>query len=170
MSEVTRTILKNVKVEEDGTVSSKVEMTYNETKDEIESFQDYGFASVPKNGSEGITVTIEGASDHYVTIATEDGRYRLKGMENGEVAIYTDEGDYVHLKRGNQMEIKTQKCTIDAPLVECTGTLKAAQVEDSLGSLAVLRAAYNSHLHSGVRIGTANSGPTTAPVTPPPPV
>lgn len=157
MSDITRTILDGVKVEDDGTITSKCELMADDVKDEIECFQDYGFASVPKTGAEGVTISIEGASDHYITIATEDHRYRLKSMKNGEVAIYTDEGDSVHLKRGNEIEITTKKCVINAPNVEVSGTLKANAVEDKDGSLGDVRDTYNIHVHGGVTSGTAST-------------
>ena len=33
-------------------------------------------------------------------------------MKNGEVALYTDEGDCIHFKRGNKLEIKSNKLSI----------------------------------------------------------
>lgn len=70
-----------------------------------ELFQQYGFASRPLDGAEGIMLFIGGA-DNAVVIATEDRRYRV-ALENGEAAIYTDEGDKIHLKRNKEILIKT---------------------------------------------------------------
>lgn len=87
-----------------------------------ELFQDYGFCSSPLPEAEGIMLYI-GSADNAVVIATEDRRYRLT-LVNGEVGLYTDEGDYVHLKRnktivihsGNEIDIEA------ATKVNITGT------------------------------------------------
>lgn len=70
-----------------------------------ELFQQYGFASSPLPASEGILLFI-GGTDNAVVIATEDRRYRLT-LQNGEAALYTDEGDYIHLKRNKEIDIKS---------------------------------------------------------------
>jgi phage baseplate assembly protein V len=64
----------------------------------VELFQEYGFASRPKAGSEAIAAAIAGLRDHAVIIATADRRYKVT-LEDGEVAIHDDLGQSVHLKR-----------------------------------------------------------------------
>ncbi len=72
-----------------------------ESIDDREAFQHYGFASRPKTGAECIIIR-EG--NHFIMIADDDRRYRI-ALEGGEAAIYTDEGDKVHLKRDRKIEI-----------------------------------------------------------------
>lgn len=72
-----------------------------EDVDEAERFQNYGFTSVPKPGAEAAVVFPNGDHGHPLVIAVDDRRYRLKGMQPGEVAIYTDEsGHVIKLLRG----------------------------------------------------------------------
>ncbi|MGD0278339.1 MAG: phage baseplate assembly protein [Smithella sp.] len=73
----------------------------DESFDQREYFQHYGFTSQPLPGAE-IIIIREG--NHILGIASDDRRYRLS-IENGEVALYTDEGDYIALKRGNNMVV-----------------------------------------------------------------
>lgn len=73
----------------------------NETFDDREYFQHYGFTSRPLKDGELILIR-EG--NHIVAIASDDRRYRLE-LEAGEVALYTDEGDKIHFKRGKEIEI-----------------------------------------------------------------
>lgn len=95
-----------------------------------ELFQHYGFTSSPLPGAEYICVPVGGSSQHAVVVASEDGRYRLT-LENGEVALYTDEGDKVHLKRGRVIEVETDtlivkattKVSFETPLLETSGTV-----------------------------------------------
>lgn len=92
-----------------------------ETKDDIEHFQPYGFTSVPKGGAETVVLFLGGNRSHAIAIVTDDRRYRLHGLESGEVALYTDEGTSVVLKRGKVVEVTCdeyhltcKKLTIDA--------------------------------------------------------
>lgn len=70
-----------------------------ETLDEVERFQDYGLVSRPKAGAEGILLSVMGARGESVIIAVADRRYRLRTLEEGEVALHDDQGQVVHLKR-----------------------------------------------------------------------
>jgi len=76
---------------------------YGETFVNRQLMQQYGFTSRPLDGAEGLTL-VQG--DTIITIATDDKRYRI-AIEEGEVAIYTAEGDYIHFKKGNELEIMT---------------------------------------------------------------
>ena len=76
-----------------------------------EFFQQYGFTSRPLAGAE--VLLIKQGNIVYV-VASDDRRYRL-AIEDGEVAIFTDEGDKVHLKKNKEIEIKSgNKVTVDA--------------------------------------------------------
>lgn len=66
-----------------------------------ELFQHYGYTSRPKAGAEVIFIRQGG---QIIAIGSDDRRYRIS-LEDGEVALYTDEGDKVHLKRGRIIEI-----------------------------------------------------------------
>jgi phage gp45-like len=128
-----------------------------------EFFQQYGFTSRPLPGAEGIFIE---SGNFVVMIATEDRRYRV-ALEEGEVALYTDEGDKIHFKRGREIEIVCgAKVTIDAPLVETTGDLvvkgalsSETSVADPDGTMAEMRTIYNGHTHSDPQ-GGASGAPT----------
>lgn len=96
----------------------------------MERFQDYGFTSRPQDGAEAIALAVGGARGHLVAIAVDDRRYRMTDLKNGEVAIYTDEGDVIHFKRGRNIEITAgAKVTVNAPAVEAnceTATVTAS--------------------------------------------
>jgi len=74
-----------------------------------EYFQHYGFTSIPLEGAEAILLR---QGNQLIVIASDDRRYRLS-VEEGEVALYTDEGDHIHMKRGNEMHVKTGKLIVD---------------------------------------------------------
>lgn len=79
-----------------------------------ELFQHYGLTSNPPAGSMAIALPLNGATSHTIIIATEHGGYRLKALKPGEVALYTDEGVSIVLKRGKIIEV-----TCDEYRVKC---------------------------------------------------
>lgn len=96
-----------------------------EIRADVERPQNYGFTSRPLDGAEAFVAFLGGKRDHGVVIAVEDRRYRVKSLEKGEVAIYTDQGDKIVLKRGGTIEATcSTKFKITAPLVETSADLK----------------------------------------------
>lgn len=69
-----------------------------------ELFQHYGYTSVPPKGTMYVAIPVGGKTSHGVIVATEHGTYRLKGLQEGELAIYTDEGTKMVMKRGRVIE------------------------------------------------------------------
>ena len=83
----------------------QVSILKDELYSDIERFQDYGFTSVPQKDAETLHLSLGGNRDHTVIIKADDRRYRLTNLQNGEVALYTDEGDKIHFQRGKIIEI-----------------------------------------------------------------
>lgn len=114
-----------------------------------ELFQHYGFVSGPLPGAEYIVLPVGGKSAHAVVIASGDGRYRVE-VADGEVALYTDEGDRIHMKRGRLIEVITDtfvvkastKIVLETPLVDATGDVK-----DKVRTMQADRDLYNQHKH-----------------------
>lgn len=86
-----------------------------ETASNLERFQHYGFTSVPFPGAEGIAVFVGANRAHGIVINAEDRRYRLLGMQNGEVALYDDRGAVVHLTRTGIVVSDPAEITATAP-------------------------------------------------------
>ena len=149
--------------------SLQVRMMAGEIKDDIEHFEPYGYTSRPLPGAEHVSAFFDGDRSHGVTIVVADRRYRLAGLEAGEVALYDDLGQAVHLTR-NGIVIKgaglpvtitdTPQVNLDAPTVTCTGNVNitgnltaaniasSGYVKDSTGkSMANMRSVYDSHTH-----------------------
>lgn len=150
-----------------------------EVRDLVERFQEYGFTSHPHAGAEAIVLALGGNTDHGAIIAVDDRRYRLTGLAAGEVAIYDDQGQVIHLKRDGHIHIygcnqltvtAAEKITFDAPLVECTGDLlvgedisATGEIADAAGvkKMSGMRQVFDSHTHpgdSGGTTGTPNQG------------
>lgn len=130
----------------------QIEMLGGELKDDVEHLEPYGYTSCPHDGAEHVAVFPDGDKSHGVVLVVADRRYRVKGLEKGEVAIYTDEGDRIVLRRGRRIEIKTltleveakTKARFDTPLLECTG-----EIRDKTGTMQTMRDQHNDHEHPG---------------------
>lgn len=99
---------------------------------DAELFQHYGMTSNPPAGTMAIVLPIGGKTAHGIIIATEHGTYRLKNLAPGEMAIYDDQGQKVHITRagividGAGLPVTVQNTplvTLDTPQVHCTGAL-----------------------------------------------
>lgn len=84
--------------------TAQVGLLDGEVRDDVEVFQFYGFSSVPFAGAEAALVAIGGNRDHLVVVGHGDRRYRLTGLQTGEVSIHDDLGHIVKLGR-NGIEI-----------------------------------------------------------------
>lgn len=143
----------------------QIAMRADEERGDVERFQDYGFTSVPFPGAEAVALSVGGSRSHMVVIAVEDRRYRLTGLEAGEVAIYTDEGDKILLKRGREIEVTAgTRVTIDAPDTLIKGNLHVegdttcdGDVSDHSGSMQEMRDTHNNHNHN--ETGSVTSTP-----------
>jgi len=92
----------------------QVGLLADELADGVERFQNYGFTAHPLPGAEGIAVFVGADRAHGVVIAVDDRRFRLTSLEPGEVAIYTDEGDTIHLMRDRRIKVTTLHLEVDA--------------------------------------------------------
>ncbi|WP_303763541.1 phage baseplate assembly protein V [Sphingobium yanoikuyae] len=82
-----------------GLQSLQVDLLADETQDAAEHFQPYGYAAHPKPGAEAIALAVGGLRGHGLVITVADRRYRVKGLQEGEVAVHDDQGQVVLLGR-----------------------------------------------------------------------
>lgn len=116
----------------------QIALLKREVREEVERFQNYGFTSHPHPEAEAAVVFVGGNRDHGLIIAVDDRRYRLTGLQEGEVALYTDEGDKIVMKRNRVIEVTTEtlrvnantKVEINTPLFEVNATDKASITTD----------------------------------------
>lgn len=97
----------------------QIKLLDGEVHDAVERFQDYGFTCVPHTGSEGFAGFVAGIRSHGLIIKIDNRSYRLKGLANGEVALYTDEDQEahkhrIHFKRGGIIEVLADQVVINA--------------------------------------------------------
>lgn len=132
----------------------------DEALDGAEHWQPYGVTYKPHAGAEALVLAVGGHRAHSVVIACADRRYRLTGLEDGEVALYTDEGDKIHLKRGKVIDIITNTLNItaatavnfDTPVINTTGQI----VSD--GDQVAAGISQTGHVHGDVEPGIGSTG------------
>jgi len=139
--------------------SLQLSLLADEQLDGAEHWQPYGFTYKPHNGAEALVVAVGGHRAHSVVIACADRRYRIADLEDGEVAIYTDEGDRIHFKRGRIIDIQTgtlnikatDAVNIDTPMITQTGRIESQGDQIAAGISQI------EHTHAGVQRGSDTS-------------
>jgi phage baseplate assembly protein V len=119
----------------------QIRLLAGEVKSGVEHMEPYGFTSNPLAGAEGIAIFPGGDRSVGYVIVTADRRYRISGLEPGELAIYTHEGAFIKLKNGrvidvdcDEYNVKAKKITMTAEqqmLSATTLTINAANVASS---------------------------------------
>lgn len=126
-----------------------------------ERFQQYGMTSHPHPGAEAVVAAVGGARAHLVALSVDDRRYRLKALAQGEMAIYDDQGQKVHLTRAGIVIDGVGKPVnfVNCPDVYMDGNLHVAgEVNDHTSTMQAMRDTYNGHNHQG-----DDGGPTSQP-------
>ena len=141
----------------------QVEALRGEVLEGLERYQQYGFSSHPHQGSEALILALNGMRQHSVIVAVDDRRHRIKMLEEGEVALYTDldadRGQRVVLKRDGSIEVHSSGSSI---------TVSNGNIEMSARSVNITSGSLthngtnvgDSHVHGGVMSGP---GSTTGP-------
>lgn len=124
----------------EGMQFAQVSLLHDEAKARVERFQQYGFSAHAPQGSEVVVLFVGGGRDHGVIISADNRASRIRGQTEGEVAMYSDEGDYVVLKRGNQVEVQTDHLVVRADvniIIESPRIIIRAPVIEVEGDLVV---------------------------------
>lgn len=118
----------------------------SEVLDKVPYVESYGFTAVPQDDAECLVASLGGNRNRPVVLAVGDRRYRLKGLAKGEVAMYTDEGDCIHIKRGGVISVSAStRVEIDSPTSTFSGNV------DITGNLAVAgESTAADHISDGV--------------------
>ena len=94
--------------------SVQVRLLADEVRDDLEHVEPYGFTSEPHPEAEAFALFFDGDRSHGIVFTIADRRYRLKPLKTGEVAIFDDLGQKVHLTRDG-LEVYTLK-TVESTL------------------------------------------------------
>lgn len=134
----------------------------------VEHREPYGFTAHPKkDGADPLVIALNGNPGHSLVIMVGNRKYRLKGLLEGEVALYDDQLQQILLKRSH--------IEINAPLgyvINGNGTFNGDQTINGdvaitgntafVGSVtANSKTIDNNHTHGGVTPGSGSTGVVT---------
>ncbi|MCM0081771.1 phage baseplate assembly protein [Geomonas sp. Red32] len=133
-----------------------------------EFMQQFGLASMPKEGATGVIVY---NGNYIVAIASDDNRYR-PNLNSGETAVYDAFGNVVHLSANGIRAVSPKKVSAQAPELELVGkvtivgSLKVTEtvvatggISDAKGSMELIRQQFDGHHHND-----SNQLPTSLPL------
>ncbi len=112
ISMVTRAIVVDV-IEDLQRQAIQIAGESNESGDNIERFQQYGFSSVPPNGSEAILAALNGNLGKRIAIAVEKKELRPQG-DSLDVFIYHAEGHSIQLTKDGKCIISVTDAILEA--------------------------------------------------------
>lgn len=137
----------------------QLELLSDEGQDAVERLQNYGFTSHPHPDAEALIACVGGLRSHAVAIVVEDRRYRVRGLQQGEVALFDDLGNVIKLGREAIEIVAASKVTVTAPDgveitadVTITGTVTVSEDVVASGISLV------EHVHDGVEAGGGMTG------------
>lgn len=112
---------------------AKVELLADETRD-VERFGQYGLTSNPPAGSEAIVLFLGGNRAQGILIGIENRTARLKGLGEGDVALYTGTDNYAKLlKDDGEIHLKTGKLKLEGESDELLDLVK--QISEKLNAV-----------------------------------
>lgn len=135
-----RGILTAVNADKDIQLAS-VNLLADETKDKTEIFQQFGFTSYPPPQTECIMLSVGGNRDHGIIIATEKRDLRLKGLSEGDSALYNKKGKFLWLNEDDlkglvsKIEINNDSHELISVLVEYFETSRDALNNTAIGPM-----------------------------------
>lgn len=113
----------------------------DETKEELEHFQNYGFTSRPPSGSEGVALSVNGNRDHVIIVCVDNREFRIKTLADGEVAVYNNTGSNIVLKNNGNIEINCPDNTLKINALDIELTQQNTTMNDFILT-------YNTHTHN----------------------
>ena len=133
----------------------QLRLTAREIKDNVEHFEHYGFTSNPMEGAEALVAFLGGDRSHGVAFMVTDRRVRLQGLQPGEVAIFTHEGQALVLKNGRIAELTTgtfrvnaeELIELNAPRVTAPQDIEAGGMLKAAGDVEVAGKSVLHHDH-----------------------
>lgn len=136
--------------------SLQIGLLAGERKDRVEHFEPFGLTSKALPGAEHVTLFLDGDRSHGITVVVSDRRYRLQGLQDGEVALYDAFGNRVHLKADGTLDVvASSKVQITSPLVTITGDLQVTGTITGGTDVVAGGKSLKSHTHPN---GTPNTG------------
>lgn len=133
--------------------------TFGDSATQAEHLQQYGFASLPPSGSEGVHLKQIGA------VICVDSRANRPTLAAGEVAVHCEHGQTIHCKADGSVVV-LPKSGSNVELAGDPASDFVALAADVLSELTAIQTALNTHVHTGVTTGPGSTGTAVSGYTP----
>lgn len=100
----------------------QIQVMNGETYSDVERWQQYGHTSVPPEGSETLVLALGGNRSNLAVICAEDKNVRLRGLKQGDSALYHLEGHFFKLTENGVIEGVAEELNITVKRVTVTAT------------------------------------------------
>lgn len=87
-------------------LSATIGLVNSEKHESVPMMQNYGLTSKPKANSRAVVLFVGGARDNGVIVATQGPADKIPTLEDGEVAVYSDYGQSIILKKDGSILAK----------------------------------------------------------------
>jgi phage baseplate assembly protein V len=152
-----------------------------ETIDNLRRIAEFGFTSVPPQGSDVAIVFVGGDRGGGLVIGTNHQASRPKGLNPGETMIFTQDGKQIYLTaaggvivKANGQPVQIENATTvtivaateivaDTPLLKCTGDI-LDNCNTNTRTVAGMRTVANGHTH---KVPNVQGGGSTIETDPP---
>lgn len=124
----------------------------DEVLQELEHLQEFGFASNPPEGSEAVVIPLGGDTTHGVIVATQHGSFRIKNLNPGETAIFSQDGAKIVIKRGKIIEADCDIFRVNCTKYEVNAKGSADFVTPKLETSAILTAQGQFNGNGGMAV------------------
>jgi phage baseplate assembly protein V len=139
----------------------QVSLLADQTADDVEHFQPYGFTSSPPAGSEAVVVSIGGNTDHLIAVVVTDRSSRLAGLLTKDSAIYTDDGNKVHCKSADGSIAAVPSSSGLVHLGADAGAEFVALADKVLTELQSIKSDFDAHTHAAGTLQDSVPAPCT---------
>ena len=90
----------------------QINLLEDETRDEVERVQNYGFSGMPPAGSTLVAVAVGGSRDHLMVVACEHPDHSPV-LETGESAMYSQFGQLIKMDKDGNVTLTCKGLTFD---------------------------------------------------------
>lgn len=131
----------------------------SETLTDVEHLEPYGFTSRAKAGAAVLLAALKGNPGHSVAVSIGGRQFRLRDLEKGEVALYDDLGNVIHLMRDKLRVNAVTLLEATAPTTNISGDVNIIGNTTFTGTVTANgKDIGDTSRHSGVTPGSGTSG------------
>jgi phage gp45-like len=142
---------------ENGKHHAQVKILDDEVLTNVSHVTPYGFSHSPRAGAQAHMMFPSGDRSFGIALVVGDKQYNMT-LEGGEVALHDDAGNYVKIKTGGIIEVKSStKVIADTPLFECTHDCKIGGNLEVVGDITSnSKHVGSTHTHASGGAGVPN--------------